>query len=305
MSNYLSVIGVLTFGSAACSASAPAPPRESGRIVTSLSEIAGAWDIASFGGYTPVRLHEGIRRSYVDIGPRGLSYVIECNYSGNPARIGRDGVLYDESDGSRLSTLVGCGPVGEAREGAFFSFFGSRPKVTWIDARRIRMSNGRTELILERPEVRRLANVPRLKEIAGRWIPQMATRIMNNNGYSGSGFQEPGVVTVAGNSLTYTGCGGLRFSFTYTHEGQIRTQGEAAPSACGGDGPGSMLVLVVENDPLVERIAGGGLALTAGSEVITLRSEQRLRRQLENPPPPSAGYVGPPPPPTKPKPTRR
>lgn len=302
MVKHLSTAASLMMALWGCSPEAPPPPREAGGVVTSLREIAGQWDIASFKGYTPARLHEGIRRAYVDIGPNGLSYAIECNYSGNPAEIDGSGILHDKSDGSRLQTLMGCGPEGEAREAAFFGFFNSKPKVAWIGDGRIRMSSGKTELILERPERRRLAHIPPLREITGRWVPQMATRLMGGSGHSGWGFQQPGVVAITSSALRYSGCGGAEFTFRYTAEARMEIVAERGQPDCGRDTPGAMLLRVLRKGPLVERMAGGGIALTAGNEVITLRSEELLRRLAENPPPPPpVDYTPPAPPPPPPR----
>jgi hypothetical protein len=287
---------------ASCSGRAPPSAGEPGKAISSLAEVAGPWDIARFAGYTPMRLHEGVRRAYVDISPNGLSYVIECNYSGNPAHVDPAGILHDDGDGTRISTAMGCGPVGEAREAAFFAFFSSRPNLAWGPGGRLRLSNGRTELLLERPEVRRLANVPARAEIAGRWVPQMATRLLDPGGYQGWGFQNPTILAIDGDRVSYSGCGRPAFGFRYTAEGRMVTEGQADSSACETESPALFLLQVLSNDPLVERIAGGGIALTAGRQVITLRREETLRRLRDSPPGPAP--KAPPPPPRRP-PTRK
>ena len=62
--------------------------------------------------------------------------------------------------------------------------------------------------------------------------------------------------------------------------------GERRGGARCGDNPGSILVQVLDGDPLVERIGGGGIALQSGNLVVTLESEEDIRRDRENPPPP-------------------
>ena len=289
-------------GTVACAGETEPPkPRDSGRLVTSLREIAGPWDIVRFGGHAPGRLgSDGLRRAYVDVGAEGLSYTIECNYSGNPARIDETGTLHDEGDGSRVQTQMGCGPEREARDSAFFAFFGSRPKVRWAEGGRLIVSNGTTELILERPEQRRLAYVPSEQEISGRWVPRMATRLIGSGGHEGWGFQEPTVLTIAEGRIAYSGCGGFSHDFRYAPPGQLIT-GERRGEASCGDNPGSLLLRVLDGDPLVERAGSGGLALQSGNLVITLESEEAIRRARENPPPPPPGAHVPPPPPTKPR----
>lgn len=294
---YILALSTATIGG--CLQSSPPPPQEPGRVVTSLREIAGSWDIESFEGYRPMRLHEGIRRAFVEISSEHLSYAIECNYSGNPASIDSTGILHDRGDGGRVQTLAGCGDK-EAREGAFFFFFSRQPKVTWIERGRIRMSSGGVELILERPEARRLAHVPAAQELTGRWIPQSATQLVGTGGHSGWGFQQPGAVTIDAGELHYPDCRAT-FRFRYSADGRMETESEQAPPNCSTNSPGSMLLRVMHGRPLVERIAGGGIALSSGKEVITLRSEQELRRLLANPPPPPPpAHQIPPPPPSPP-----
>jgi hypothetical protein len=294
------IAAMMMLAATSCSANRQPEPRDAGRIVTSLGEIAGPWDIASFAGYQPTRLGaDGLRRAYVDIGPLGLSYTIECNYSGNAAHIDEGGILHDDSDGSRLQTLMGCGPEREARDAALFGFFASSPKVIWIEGGRVRVSANGTDLILERPQSRRLANIPAFQEISGRWVPRMASRTLEGNGHEGWGFQEPGLLTIRGNELTYSGCEGATFSFDYGADARIRLIGPGEAD-CGTDTSERMLLSVLRNDPLVERTAGGGIALTAGNEVIGLQSEESARAAEDNLPPPPVSAPPPPPPPPPP-----
>lgn len=279
-----------------CSAASDPPAGEPGRAVTSLSEIAGPWDIASFNGYTPFRLQEGVRRAFVDVSVSGLSYAIECNYSGNPARIDQAGTLHDESDGSRLQTLAGCGREGEARESALFGFFGTRPRVSWGGNGQLIVASARGKLVLERPEVRRLANLLPPEQLSGRWLPQLALRLQGD-GHSGSGFQQPAPVIITPRRIAYRGCGGLTFSFRYTAEGRLDTDGGPAARTCGQDSNSTALLRVLRSDPLVERMRGGAIALTAGREVITLQSEAERLRLERQPAAPPADAVTPPPPP--------
>lgn len=273
----LCLVAIFFFGATACSGKGAKPPAKSGRIVTSLGEIAGAWDIASFDGYKPVRLHDGIRRAYMNVTSNGLNYVIECNYSGNPARIDKAGVLHKVGDEPQIQTLMGCGPAREARDAAFFGFFASRPKVSWAGDGRLRLANARTELILERPEVRRLANIPSLGEITGRWVPLSATRLIGSNGYEGRGFQEPYPVVIGKGVITYRGCGGAKFAFRYTMDARMEIVEAKAREDCGFDDASTVLIRVLRSGPLVERTAGGGIALTVENEVISLRAGETTR----------------------------
>jgi len=280
------------FAIAGCSADTPPPPGEPGGAVTSLAAISGPWDIASFDGYEPIRLSDGVRRAFVDIGKDGLSYAIECNYSGNPARIDEAGVLHDVGDGSRVQTLMGCGPEREARDSALFGFFATKPRVSWAPGGRLRMTNGRSELILERPEARRLAHLPRADELDGSWVPQSLVQLMGS-GHSGWGFQGEALLTIADGQIRYSGCGGFAFSFRYTAQGKLDTDGGPDRETCGTDSQSSGLLRVLRAGPLVEKIADGRLALSAGQEVITLQSQAKPRPLREQPPP---GVHMPPPP---------
>ena len=266
----------------ACSRNVETSPGKTGRVVTTLSEIAGPWDIASFNGYSPVRLHEGIRRAYVDVGATGLSYVIGCNYSGNRARIDDSGILHKVDQ--QPQTLIECGPEGDARDAAFFGFFASRPKVTWTEGGRLRLFAGRTELILERPEMRRLANIPRLAEMVGSWTPQEALHLLNGNGYGGRSFQGAYPLTITRNTITYPGCGGASFRFDYTRDARMRISEARAKDECWFNDPDTVLLRVLRSGPLVERDAGGGLALTAGDDVITLKADHQISAPSEGRP---------------------
>jgi hypothetical protein len=291
------LIAVAALGVVACS-DQPAPAEKSGKMVTSLAEIAGPWDIASFGGYVPTRLHEGIPRARVHVHNDRLSYAIECNHSGNRAGLDRTGTLHD-FEGGRTKTLMGCSEEQSARDHAFFWFFASKPKVSWAGAKRVRMSNGKTELLLERPELRRLAHLLPLDRLAGRWVPQMATATNPKNGSSGESFQQPSIVVLRANSLSYSGCGGARFTFRYTGDGRMSDVREQGRAECGDDFASATLLRIMRSQPLVERDATG-LALTAGDLAVNLTSEAEVRSRAAPhhlpQPAPLAGSAPPPPP---------
>lgn len=81
------LIGLAAFTTSGCSNKGSPSAEESEELVTSLSEIAGTWDIASFDGYTPERLGAGVRQAYVNVSRDHLGYAIGCNSSGNAAHI--------------------------------------------------------------------------------------------------------------------------------------------------------------------------------------------------------------------------
>ncbi len=259
---------------AACAGEPRTEAKTEGERVTSLSEISGPWDIVRFGDHEPARLDaSGLRHSYVDVAPDGLSYTIECNYSGNRARIDEAGILHDRDEGSRTMTLMSCGPEADAREGAFYGFFARKPLVRWGTGGRVVMASGAIQLVLERPEARRLAHVPPLRELEGRWVPLMASRLVGSSGHHGWGFQQPETLGIAGGRLTYSGCGGVSLSFRYEANGRLATSGRKVPAACGTENPGTMLLKVLREGPLVERTADGGIALTSGREIVSLKRQ--------------------------------
>ena len=124
--------------------------------------------------------------------------------------------------------------------------------------------------------------------------------MLDGNGYQGWGFQQPHIVTITRNTLTYPGCGGATFTFRYTAEGRMQIDKAEVRSSCGLDELGTMLVRVLRSGPLVERVAGGGIAFTSGDEIINLRSEKQvkdedkaLRERVDLSPPPA--YISTPP----------
>lgn len=258
-------------------------------MVTSLHEIAGSWDISKFAGYTPTRLHEGVRRAHVHVEGDRLSYVIECNHSGNRARIDSTGILHDD-EGGRTQTLMGCSVEQSARDRAFFSFFASKPRVRWAGAKRVLMSNGETELLLERPELRRLARLLPPSRLAGRWVPQMATRMNPNNGSIGESFRQPSLLVIQPGSLIYSGCGGARFTFRYKRDGRMTDVQEQGRAECGDDFPSATLLRIIRSHPFVERDATG-LALTAGDLAVNLEDEAEVSRRNTPPPTLAIDYV--------------
>jgi hypothetical protein len=269
----IAVAALLAVG---CSDRQP-PATNTGELVTSLAQIAGPWDIAHFDGYEPTRLHEGLRRSQVHVDIDRLSYTIECNHSGNRASLDRTGTLHD-LEGGRIQTLMGCPAEQSARDRAFFAFFASKPKVHWAGPKRLCLSNGKTELLLERPELRRLAHLLPPDRLVGRWVPQMANATNPKTGSSGESFVQPSVLVLGQGSLRYSGCGGARFTFRYTRDGRMADVREQGRAECGDDFPSATLLRIMRSHPFVERDRTG-LALTAGDLAVNLTSEAEVRRR--------------------------
>jgi hypothetical protein len=215
----------------------------------------------------------------------------------------RTGTLHDH-EGGRTQTLMGCLAEESARDWKFFSFFASKPKVSWAGAKRVRISDGETELLLERPELRRLAHLLTVDRLAGRWVPQMLTAANPNTGSSDESFQQPSLVVIGPSSLSYSGCGGARFTFRYTGDGRMADVREQGRAECGDDFASATLLRIMRSQPLVERDATG-LALTAGDMSVNLASEAEVRRwdPTQHPPQPSAPAGSAPPPPPAPEPS--
>ncbi len=148
---------------------APTTSASAGTSPAALSEITGAWDIVSFDGYLPARLDsDGQRHAFVDVHGDGISFAIECNYSGMRAGIenGRLVALSNED----VQTEMGCGPEREGRDAAFFAFLRTSPAIVARTESAMALENDGVRLELQRPEVRRRALLPtRVSELDGGW----------------------------------------------------------------------------------------------------------------------------------------
>jgi len=175
-------------------------------------------------------------------------------------------------------TLMGCPAEQAARDRRFFRFFASKPKVRWAGLQRLVIYNGSTQLLLERPELRRLSFLIPPAELAGRWVPQMAIGLNPATGSTGESFRDPALVVITPGSLSYSGCGGARFSFRYTRVGGFTDVTEHGKADCGSDFASATLIRILRSNPRVERDAGG-LALTVGEYAISLEPEAEVRRR--------------------------
>jgi heat shock protein HslJ len=259
----LAVPIVASLSAASCAAAAPPHPAAvaaepaaapAARPVASLAEIAGEWDIVSFDGHGPPRLdHDGQRHAYVDIAEQGMRFAIGCNHSGMAGRI-EGGVLYPAAIDDGMQTSMGCGPVAEGRDTAFFGFFRARPQVVLMSDGRLLMTAPGHELVLERSSVRRLAMGPALSEIAGSWRVVGFTRF-EGGGYRGWGaMYAPGRVTIAEGRVSYSRCPTAAVAVAYTSHFLLRRQDGAAPQAaveCRGVSPAP-----TEVEPMLAALLG-------------------------------------------------
>lgn len=214
-------------------------------------------------------------------------FTIGCNYSGMTGSIGSDGVLIPAVPDTGMTTEMGCGPEREARDKAFFDFFRSRPQVARLSDGRLRIKGAGQSLLLERADIRRLANGPRLPEITGTWRVVSFTRFING-GYHGWGpMFAPGRLRVDPSAISYSRCPALRASFPYTADFTLFRQSPGAipGGLCNGAKPAPtevelMLAALLAQPPHAERVPGGRYVLRSRDYVVLLATEADYRRQF-------------------------
>jgi hypothetical protein len=244
--------------------------------VTSLASIAGPWAIVRFGDFEPSwRTNVGWRAAYVHVREDGLSYSIGCNHSGNGARLDQEGVLHTHGD--YPSTLMGCPADSKVSDRAFFGFFRMKPRVTRVDDERIRIAGNGAELVLERPERRRLALAPRLDEIQGRWVPVFLDNL-SGEGMSGFSMEEPrGLVVIAGEEIEWSGCPEATVGITYSGSFHLvkrsDPRGDCGLSEQQGKDGATRLMRVMRSSPAVERSGEDRIVIFAGDEAAHLQRE--------------------------------
>lgn len=287
------------FGLGACSPStgSPSPTAEEGvrRAVedqhtpraADARSVAGQWDVVSFEGYRPARLIGTGRAAYADFGSGGVSLRMECNYTGRPGAV-RDGRFALGDDSNSVQTSMGCGPERGSREARFFGFFEQAPTIETLGPDRLRLRAGASELLLERPAVRRLSNLPSRAELDGAWRMMDITRYLPEGGVSGTGLSEiPGQLIIAGDRLYFSACPEQGLSVRYAPEGRlVKTDGPApasGPLGCPGvsdvaDAPilpsASEALRLLHADPLVEKSGEGLLLSTERHGLLIVRDDR-------------------------------
>ena len=255
--------------------------------VGSARSVAGHWDVVSFEGYRPARLIGTGRAAYADFGSDGVALRLECNYSGRPGTV-RDGRFVLGENNTRVQTAMGCGPERGPREIRFFGFFEQAPTVESLGADRLRLRAGGGELLLERPAVRRLANLPTRGELDGAWRMMEITRFLPEGGVSGTGLSEiPGQLVIAGDRLGFSTCPEQGLRFRYEPEGRlVKIDGPApasGPLACPGvndvaDAPilpsASEALRLLHASPLVEKSGEGLLLSTERYGLLLVRDDR-------------------------------
>lgn len=241
----------------------------------SLADIAGQWDVVSFEGYEPVRMHGTVRAAVADFSEHGIQLRIECNTSRSGGAYSIANGRLVQARGLRMQTEMGCGHEREERDRRYFSFFDRSPTVDRLPNGRLRFVAGDSVLILERPEQRRLAFVPDLAELAGRWQMQALTRYERGGGHSGIGLSDvPGRIVIEANRLKLDSCPQHELAFRYSSDGRLmKTDGPPIPDkpVCPALNfpdyeapalPSAIeIIALLHSNPWVEDVGGGHLLI--------------------------------------------
>ena len=242
----------------------PPQPEAEAKPVKDQSEIAGEWDIVRFDGHEPARIAGGVRQAFADFGPDGVGLRIECNSLGVRGKV--ENGIFRSAPGDRIQTLMGCGPEREARDAALFGFFDRRPTAELLPDGRLRLVAGDTELLLERPDRRRLAFAVPAEQLAGEWRMTMI-HAYERGGYRGIGLQEvPGRIAITADRIAYTRCPQYALAYRLSDDARLMKTGGAPipatrPADCGdltsaneyGDMPRAWDVLrILHGNPSVE-----------------------------------------------------
>lgn len=249
--------------------------------VESSEEIAGRWDIVSFEGYRPVRMMDAVPAAFAEFTDDGVALRIECNYSGAAGEVRDDRWVSRPHD--ELQTAMACGPERHSRERRLFSFFDLEPSAEKLPNGRLRFVAEERELILERPEVRRLDYRMPPNALEGEWRLEMVHLYHEKGGYSGIGLSEiPGRLRFESGHAYYTQCEDEGIFYRYGEDGLLRKVAEeAAPT------PSDCPVLVSENeharlprafdvlialhsDPFMERVGKDRMLMATDRVAVTL-----------------------------------
>ncbi|MEX0342857.1 MAG: hypothetical protein AB3N06_09735 [Erythrobacter sp.] len=173
--------------------------------VSDSREIEGKWDIVSFDDYEPARLEGTRRAAFADFTDRGVTLRIECNSSG------ASGIVIDgrfrPTGGDTFQSEIACGNERHARDAALFGFFERAPSVERLPDKRLLLRADGQELVLQRPDQRRLEFVPRPEDLEGRWRLVGVTRYLDGNGYAGIGLADvSGHVAISTDRILFESC---------------------------------------------------------------------------------------------------
>jgi hypothetical protein len=203
-----------------------APSEPAGTTAMSMTDVLGQWDVVSFEGHTPARKSGSTRVAFADFDERGVRLRIECNHSG--VNGSGQGGRFVAVPGHRAQTEMGCGKEREQRDSRYFAFFLQSPRIERLGPARLRLSAGKSILILERPAQRRLAFVPEKSTIQGTWRMNELTRFEPGGGFTGTGLSDvPGSIVIKGNRLSYDRCSRYDLSFDYAADGRLMKRGDS------------------------------------------------------------------------------
>ena len=124
------------------------------KYVKKLSQIYGYWDIISFDDYIPIR-ESLIERNYayVHFKKGHVGFRLECNNAGMPANLPPSGALKKASqDAHIVSDAMSCGDEKNAREGLFFKFFSSQPKIEIFSPTELHLTTDDHVLVVRKRE---------------------------------------------------------------------------------------------------------------------------------------------------------
>jgi hypothetical protein len=197
------------------------PLKDVEALVLDSATIAGEWDVARFEGQEPKRMSGTERAAFADFSERGVRLRIECNYSGRAGAV-RNGRFIASPDNNISQTDMGCGQEREARDSRFFAFFGKSPIIQHDGPSRLHLRAEGSELILERPSIRRLHFVPTIAEVQGKWRMMEVTRYLPEGGFEGTGLSEaPGWIVISGDRLSYSSCPQFVVPFQLAANGRL------------------------------------------------------------------------------------
>lgn len=198
-------------------------------------DMVGEWDVASFEGYRPERLRGTLRAAVADFGEQGVRLRMECNHSGRAGTV-EGGRFLPARDDDGGQTVMSCGPERNAREGRFFSFFDKASTIERLGPDRVRLRSDETELVLERPALRRVGNIPTPAQMRGSWRMVELTRYLPGGGYAGGGVSEvPGRIVIADGRASYSRCPQYAVAFRISDAGRLEKTGGTAPPAKPAD----------------------------------------------------------------------
>ena len=228
-------------------------------------------------GYAPQSRSIGsTRAAYADFDADGVRLRMECNYAGRRGAV-RAGVFEAAADADHMQTLMGCGADGNAREARYFTFFDQKPSVRTVGPHRLLLEAGERTLILERPQVRRLAFIPTPGALAGTWQLLDITHYVPGGGIQGTGLSEaPGHLVFAGGTLRHTACPELRLDYRLDETGRFTTT-EAMPSDLATRCP----ALRVQSSASGMPSSDDALAILYASPLVELSGEDGLLLSTE------------------------